>query len=465
MIKHNKGNSKLSLNPTQIIVLGFFITICIGSFLLCLPFASIEGVKISPTDAIFTATSAVCVTGLVTVTTAETWTVFGQIVIIMLIQIGGLGFMTIITSAFILARKRITLKERIVVQESLNQNSIQGVIRLVKHILFGTFIVEGIGALILAIRFSFDVGILKGLYWGFFHSISAFCNAGFDIIGNNSLIGYSGDIVINVVLMLLIILGGLGFIVWFDIIKVIRTTHGKNMAIKRKLQFLNLHSKFALTITAFLILSGFILFFLFEFENPETIKEVPLKTKFLTTFMQSVTVRTAGFDSINQGGLTYASKFLSVILMFIGGSPAGTAGGIKTVTIGVIVAAVISVIKGKNSTQCFRRNIPFVILQKSLTIFFVSLSVLVMTTMILTFTERGINMDFEFIDLLFETASALGTTGLTTGVTPHLSIVGKYVIAMAMFMGRIGPITIALALTKKQNDLNIQYAEEKVIVG
>lgn len=463
-----KGYQKIiHLKPVQIIVMGFFAIILLGTFLLTLPIATNSGEPTKVVDALFTASSAVCVTGLVVVNTLEHWNVFGQLVILMLIQIGGLGFMSIVTMILVLAGKKITLKERILIQESLNQQSLSGMVMLVRRVVMGTLILEGIGAIILAVRFSFDFGMSRGIYMGFFHSISAFCNAGFDVIGSSSLTPYVGDFTINIVLMSLIVVGGLGFTVWVDVLNAFKRRKNTGISYRNMIRRLSLHTKVVLTITPLLIFGGGLLILLFEYANPETIGPLTNHEKVLGSLMQSVTARTAGFNSISQSGMTYASKFLTILLMFIGGSPSGTAGGVKTATMGVLVIAVISVIKGNKTTSFYERNIPFEILQKALAIFFLSLGVLIMVTMLLSFTERGSAFHYEFMDLLFETTSALATTGVSTGITPHLSTAGKIIISATMFMGRVGPISIAVALTKKQGKIqsDIGFPDGRIIVG
>lgn len=455
------------LNPTRVVILGFFAVICIGTFLLNLPIASNDGESIGIVNALFTATSAVCVTGLVVVDTLSHWTIFGKIVIICLIQIGGLGFMTVITMFFIMRKRKITLKERMVIQESLNQDTMAGMVKLVKNILKCTLIVESVGALLLSIHFVSDFGFLKGVAMGCFHSISAFCNAGFDIIGPTSLAPYVSDVYINVIIMSLIVIGGLGFTVWIDMIKVIRLKFKNRLNFKSILSKLSLHSKVVLLFTPILILGGAIFVFIFEYENPETLGNLGMTGKITASFMQSVTLRTAGFYSISQSGMTYASKFLSILLMFVGGSPAGTAGGIKTTTMAILIITVMSVARGSITTNIWGRKIPFGLIQKALSVFLISLTAVIGVTMLLTITEKGMAIEYEFIDLLFETASALGTVGITTGITPYLSTIGKIIISVAMFMGRIGPISIIIGLARKQNSYveHVQYPEESVMVG
>lgn len=465
MNEKHKGIFKFG--PPHIIVFSFFIVILIGTFLLNLPIASKSGESVGFIDAMFTATSAVCVTGLVVVNTYFHWTLFGKIVILLLIQIGGLGFMSLFTIILVFLGKRITLKGRILIQESFNLATFKGMVMFLKKIIRVTFIIEGIGAIILSLRFIPEYGIKGGIFRGIFHSISAFCNAGFDILGSNSLIPYSTDYIINITIMLLIILGGLGFTVLIDINNYVRYKINKFRKNKTKLFVMSLHSKLALTVTAILILLGMVLTFIIEYNNPKTLANLRFDQKLLVSLFQSVTLRTAGFDAIGQADLNYGSKFLAIILMAIGGSPGGTAGGIKTVTIGVLVLAVISVIRGKDSIIAFKKTISISTIQKSLAIIIMMMTLIFTATIILTMTEKGIGIQFDFIDILYEVSSALGTVGLSTGITASLSFVGKIVIILCMFIGRLGPITIILALSfRKRSKKNvIHYPEEKVIVG
>ena len=452
-----------SLGPAQILVIGFFVIIVIGGCLLALPIASQNNQSIPFLDALFTATSAVCVTGLVVVNTYAHWTLFGKVVIICLIQIGGLGFMTLVSMIFVLLGKKITLKDRLIMQEALSQDTTAGIVKFTKQIVKGTFIVEGVGALLLAIKFVPEYGVLKGLWYSVFHSISAFCNAGFDIIGHENLTPYRGSIIVNMTVMSLIILGGLGFGVWMDVI------HGFKMKLQAKNKFtwkqifhrLTLHTKLVLVISSYLIVIGFIFFFIAEYRNAETLGLLTFKDKILAALFQSVSPRTAGFNTIALDAMRDASKFMTIILMFIGGSPAGTAGGIKTIAVGILVLCAISTIKGKDSTEVFERRIPAKAILRSLAVIMIALGVVLGITIILSFTE-----DAQFIDLLFEATSGFATVGLTLGITPSLSFIGKIIIIMDMFIGRLGPVTMAVAIIIRQgNHKNtIQYPEEKVIV-
>ncbi len=441
------------INPTRFIVIGFSVVIFIGSILLTLPISTAERVSTSYVDALFTATSAIAVTGLVVMDTGTYWSAFGQIVIISLIQIGGLGFMTMVTMFAMAAGKRISLKERILLQTSLNQTNLSGIVRLTKYIFIGTLIIESIGAFFISIRFIPIYGWSRGIGYSIFHSISAFCNAGFDLIGDGrSLTPFVGDPVINFTISLLIILGGLGFTVLLDL--------GLNFRNRKKWAF---HTKLVLVISGLLLAIGFILFLILEWGNPNTLGQIPIYQRPFAAFFQSVTTRTAGFNTIDTAGLTDASKFLTIILMFIGGSPASTAGGIKTVTFGIILFTIVSEIQGKRDTEVFKRRIPRQIINRALTIMLVALGLVVVVTMLLTITENNLS----FMEIIFETTSAFGTVGLSVGATSSLSPFGRILITLLMFAGRVGPFTLALALMQKhhKDKGKISYPEEKVIIG
>lgn len=453
---------RYDLKPTQILVLGFLVLILIGSILLNLPIASQTGESVGYINALFTATSAVCVTGLVVVNTLREWTLFGKVVIIILIQIGGLGVMTLATTFFMLLGKKIGLKERLIIQEALNQNAISGMVRLTRNILVGTAIIEGIGAVLLASRFIKDHNFIEALWLGIFHSISAFCNAGFDILGDSSLSPYVHDYVVNFTVILLIILGGLGFTVWIDLIKVGKVKFAKKLDRRHWFNRLSLHTKLVLVISSALIAVGFVLFFLLEMNNPSTIGEYSLPHKILASLFQAVTPRTAGFNTIPLDQLTDGSKFITILLMFVGGSPAGTAGGVKTVTIGVLFFAVVSTVRSKEDTEVYGRRIPEDIIRRALAVIIISLGVVISVTIILSITES-----FDFMDTFFESVSAFATVGLTLGITSGLSTVGKLVIAVTMFIGRLGPMTMAVAIAIENNrkKIAIKKPEERVMVG
>lgn len=443
-IKKNKD-----LNPSLILVIGFAAVIFLGALLLNLPIASQNYQSVGFVNALFTSTSAICVTGLIVVNTAAHWSFFGQIVIMALIQIGGLGFMTMATLLALLMGKRIGLKNRIIMQEELGQFTISGVVRLTIRIIQATFIIEGIGAILLSTRFIPDYGLWKGIYFSIFHSVSAFCNAGFDIIGN-SLENYVGSPVVNFTVMGLIILGGIGFTVIIDIIRT------------KEIKKFSLHTKLVLLITGSLILSGFVFFFLLEYNNV-TLKGLSLPNKMLAAMFQSVTPRTAGFNTISTGALRDSSKFLTIIYMFIGGSPGSTAGGIKTATFGVIIFAIYVEIIGKDDVEFAKRRISGETVSRSLAILMIALTIVSVVAVILSLTESG----FEFLNILFETVSAFGTVGLSTGLTGDLSAVGKIIISITMFLGRLGPITVATAIAERHTGQKalIRYPEGKIFVG
>lgn len=422
-----------SVKPARVLVLGFLLVLILGTIALKLPISSVDGESISWVDAFFTSTSAVCVTGLVVVNTAAQWSIFGQCVILALIQIGGLGFMAFTTLIFMIMGRRITLKERLVIQEALNQSTLSGIVKLTRRILIGTFLVEGIGAFLLSFRFIPQYGAGKGIFFSIFHSVSAFCNAGFDIIGNN-MESYTGDLLVNFVIMALIILGGLGFVVWMDLLEMFRNRWRERLSWRRCFSKLHLHSKLVLVISVSLILLGFLFFLIVEWSNPETLGGLSGKDKVLGALFQSVSTRTAGFNSISQGGLNESSKFMTIILMFIGGSSGGTAGGIKTVTIAVLLITVISVVRGKRYTEVFGRRIGEETIRKSMAVFWISLTLVMGVTMILNLFESA-----DFISLLFETTSAFGTVGLSVGITGSLRTGTKCVLAFTMFVGRLGP--------------------------
>ncbi len=449
------------------ILLSFAVMILTGAVLLSLPFASKSGQSVGFLDALFTATSANCVTGLVVVNTREHWTLFGQIVILALIQVGALGLISIMTLIMVVTRRSITLNNRLMIQMSFNQEKVAGMVRFVKKIASLTFIIEGIGAVLLTFGFYFssDLRFGQALYYGIFHAISAFCNAGFDIIGPASLEPYVGNVFINFVIMALIISGGLGFVVWIDIITRLRKF--ARHPIKQELRRLALHSKMAILITVALIVLGTVLFLVFEWSNEKTLGHMGVGGKLLAALFQSVTLRTAGFNSIPQGGLTEASQFVSGIWMMIGGSPASAAGGFKTVSLGIVLFTVISAARGRRNVEAFHRTIPQDQLQKVLTVISTFLGLVLIATIILSISERRVEFPHSFLDLFFEAASAAGTVGVSTGITPHLTVIGRLVIIFSMYMGRLGPIAVVIGLNIRMHTTNneLTYPEERVTIG
>ncbi|MCR1974504.1 TrkH family potassium uptake protein [Clostridium sporogenes] len=436
--------------PVQILAIGFAIVIFVGAILLSLPISSQTGQRTPFLDCLFTSTSAVCVTGLIVVDTGTHWTYFGKTVIMLLIEVGGLGFMSFATLLALLVGKKITLKERLVMQEALNTFNIQGLVKMARYILLFTLSIQGGGALLLSTQFIPKYGLAKGLYYSIFHSISAFCNAGFDLFGNfNSLTGVYDNTVIILVIAFLIIIGGLGFYVWYEIY------HYKG---HRKL---STHSKLVLSATALLLSVGTVLMFIFESRNPGTMANMTFGNKILSSFFAAVTPRTAGFNSISTSDMTMAGKFLTIILMFIGGASGSTAGGIKVTTAGVLIMTVVCVVKGKQDTEINKRRISKEIVYRALAITIISLTLVITVTMILSITE----VKFPFEYYLYEATSAFGTVGITLGLTTKLSAIGKIVILLTMYAGRVGPLTLAIAFARKLKNSSIKYPEEKILVG
>jgi len=445
---------KRYFSSTQMILIGFLGVILIGSVLLCLPVSSATEEAVPFVDALFTATSATCVTGLVTLPTVTTFSIFGQIVILVLIQIGGLGVITIFTGILLIFGKRISIDDRILIQDSFNLNSLSGIVKFIKKVIAGTFIVEGIGAVLYMTVFIPDFG-LKGIWISVFNSVSAFCNAGLDIISVNSLCEYTLNPIINVTTMLLIVSGGIGFIVWFDIARVLKTKK------RKRFKFLTLHSKIALVTTFALIIVGAVLILVFEYNNPLTIKEFTFIEKVEAALFQSVTTRTAGFATIPQENFTDTSALVSIMLMFIGGSPVGTAGGIKTVTLLVLFSATVSVMKNKRKVHIFNRQLSDKTIKKAIAVVLMSFSVVAVSTILLSAVSNA-----DFLDMLYETVSATATVGLSRNFTSSLNTMGKFIIIMAMYFGRVGPISLLVLLNTRRSSENIiDNPIEEISVG
>ena len=446
-----------SFSTTHMIMLSFLVVILTGSLLLALPISSASGDAVPYLDALFTATTATCVTGLVTLPTVTTWSFFGQTVILVLIQVGGLGVITIMSALMILLHKRMGIGDRLLLQDAFNLNSLSGIVRFVKRVLLGTFLVEGIGALLYMIVFVPEFGP-RGIWISVFTSISAFCNAGMDIIAEDSLCNYATNPVINIVTGLLIILGGIGYIVWWDVMGL-----GKGNAEKkyRGFRHLSLHSKIAIATTLILIIGGGILIFLFEYDNPLTIGNLSVFDKIQVSMFQSVTTRTAGFATVPQQNLTNASSILCLLLMFVGGSPVGTAGGIKTVTVAILMVSAIATIQNKQDVSLFHRNISKQAVNKAVAVAMMSFAIMFISTILLSAVS-----DAEALDVLFETVSATATVGLSRDLTPHLNAAGKMIIIGTMYLGRVGPISLALALNSGKKHQNIiKNPTEEISVG
>lgn len=452
-----KKKSAFRLSTTQIILISFLVVIFIGSILLSLPISSATGESMSYIDALFTATTATCVTGLVTLTTATAWSVFGQVVILIMIQIGGLGLITIIAGIMVAMNRKFGLKDGQLIKDAFNLNSMSGLAKFVKRVLIGTFAIELCGALLYMTVFVPEFGS-RGIWISLFTSISAFCNAGIDIIGDNSLCNYALNPMVNLFTSLLIILGGLGFIVWWDVLRVLKEY--KKVGI-RCISRLTLHSKIVLVSTAFLIIGGALAIFAFEYNNPQTIANYSLFDKLQVSFFQSITTRTAGFASIPQPHLTNASSILSLVLMFIGGSPIGTAGGIKTVTVVALCATAYATIRNKNEVTVFNRTLSAESTRRAVAVSCMSFAIMLLSTLLLSTA-----CDASALDILYETVSATGTVGLSRDLTPTLDIWGKIIIILTMYLGRIGPISLAIAVRPKGEETNsIKNPTEEISIG
>lgn len=443
-----------SLNATRIVAGSFAVIILAGTLLLTLPIASRDGHSAGMFTALFTATSSSCVTGLILVDTWTQWSLFGQAVILAMIQLGGLGFMTVLSLASFVLRRRIGLSQRLIMVSTLNLNDLDEVVRVVRHALAGTFIIEGAGALLLAVRFIPRVGLLRGVWYGVFHAVSAFCNAGFDLMGGefgafSSMAGWQGDPLVLGVCTILIVVGGLGFFVWEDIWK------------QRKWRKLSVYSKMVLIITALLLLGGAAFFFAVEFGNPATLGDMPVWQKGLNALFQSATLRTAGFDALGQGGLTDSGKALSIILMLIGGSSGSTAGGVKTATVGVLLLALRASLTGREQVVFRGRAIPYRRVLNAMTLVLVVLFLFMAGSVALS-TMEGL----PYLDCAYEVASAMGTAGLTCGITAGLTPVSQGLIILMMYLGRVGILSFSIAfITRTRYPAKLKYPEMDVMIG
>ena len=447
---------KIRFTTTQLIMLSFLGAILVGSILLTLPISS-SGERVPYVDALFTATTSICVTGLVTVTTASAWSTFGHIVILCLIQIGGLGIITIISAIMVILNKKIGMNDRILLQDTFNLNSLFGIVRFLKNVIIGTLVVEGAGALLYMLVFVPEFG-LRGIWYSIFNSVSAFCNAGMDIIGENSMCNYKLNPIVNTVTNLLIILGGIGYIVWWDVIRVIKELPKKKW---KCFSGLTLHSKIALSTTGILVFGGMLLILLFEYNNPLTIGNYNLFDKLQISLFQSVTTRTAGFVSVPQKDITNASALISVLLMFFGGSPVGTAGGVKTVTIAVLLCSAFATITNRNDVEMFNRRISAEAVKKSVAVVATSFVICFTSTLLLSLVCNA-----DMLDIVYETVSATATVGLSRDLTPTLNVWGKIIIITTMYLGRVGPISLVIAFTATNQKTNIiKSPTEEISVG
>jgi len=442
-------------SPARIFVLSFAGVIITGAILLWFPFSATKG-NLRFVDALFTSTSGVCVTGLVVVDVGKDLSTLGQVITIFLFQIGGLGIITFSTVFFVLMGRGISFKGRDIVQSTFLHTPRRDFIVIAKAVLVFTFIIESLGTLLLFIRFSNDFPIGTALYHAVYNAISAFNNCGYSLFSDN-LMGYQGDPIVNLTIMGLIVLGGIGFIVQYEVLSKLR-------GIQKKL---SVHSKIVIITTSVLILSGAILFYVFE--RNHIIKDVPVQNKILASFFQSVTPRTAGFNTVDIGLLTNATILLMIVLMFIGASPGSTGGGVKTTSAALLVMMIWNRLKGNEKVNIFNRTVPMEIMSRTISIIFASaFSVAIITSVLLIFGEGKLPQTESrhfFVEYLFDTVSAFGTVGLSMGITPKLNDLQKYALILMMFVGRVGPLTLAFSLSRSTGGKGLTYAEEGVMVG
>ena len=442
----NKLYAKISLTPPMVLSLGFAILIIAGGLLLSLPFFTKSGQATPLVDSLFVAASASCVTGLTPVNTLEHWNTYGHILIIILIQIGGLGVMSLASIIPLILGKKIGMKSRQILKEQLNVESLEGMIVLFKYVLAFTFGTEVLGAILLSIKFVPLYGAGKGVWYAVFHSISAFCNAGFDILGD-SIFPFRDDLLINLTLCALVIVGGLGFVVTSELFR------------RRSFKKLSTHSKLVLMVTAILLVLGTVMFLFLENEDG-VLQYETLKGSILESFFQSVVARTAGFYSVDLSKIKDSTALMLMGLMFVGGSPGSTAGGIKTTTLGVLVLSTHAVVRGESEPVVFGRHIGTETVRKALAIFLVSIVIILSVSFMLAITESA-----PLVDILYETVSALATVGASKGITPHLTDAGKNLITLCMYLGRIGPMTMAFAFGMKAKKSLIRYPESFISIG
>ena len=445
----------------QILALGFMGVILAGGVLLSLPFCNRQPITFS--DALFTSTTAVCVTGLVTVTPAVQFTLAGQIILLILIQIGGLGIIACAVGFLLLLRRQITVKERIVIQETYNMEAPGGMVAMILRVIKGTLAVETAGAVLYAFRFIPEFGVLRGIWYAVFHAVSAFCNAGIDILGDTSFQKYVGDPIINITTVLLIIVSGIGFSVWQDLISNGRRIRRREIPNKWWFTRLRLHSKLAIVTTLILLIGGTVCIFLMERNNPATLGNLSTGEKWMAAFFHSTSTRTAGFATVSQSGLYTQSKFLSCILLFIGGSPGGTAGGVKTTTVAMVVLTCLSVFRGGEQVECFGRRLSGKNIRMGFAVIMTAVTVLFAGTIAITVFDPQV----PFIDILYEAFSAVGTVGLTADLTPTLSSASHMVLIVMMYIGRIGPISLALLFggMSKPKERARELPEQRIMVG
>lgn len=451
-------------SSVRIIAFGFMFLIFLGAILLWLPISSANGSFTPPIDALFTATTSVCVTGLTTVVIAAHWSIFGKVVIILLIQLGGLGVVCASMSIVMITKKRITMRDRMLIQASYNLDSMDGMVKLIRKVIAGVFAVEGIGAILYSIAFIPEYGLAKGMLYGVFHSISAFCNAGIDLIGASSYCVFRDNVLVNITTMLLIIASGIGFVVWWDLAKVIKKSVSLRRVKNQLFCKLTVHSKIVIITTLICIFGGAVLILISEYSNSSTIGELGFGNKVMSSFFESVTTRTAGFATIPQENFRETSYIFILILMLIGGSPMGTAGGLKTTTIATIFLSVRATVRGKKDTEAFGRKIGNDSIRAAISVLTIGVSVVIVAVVLLAAIEP-----FSIKDIVFEVVSAIATVGLTRGITTQLSVAGKLIIILVMYIGRVGLITMVMAFVikgKKEKNTNIrELAETKILIG
>ena len=448
---------RLKFSTTQTILLSFLGLVLLGSILLSLPISSATGKSVPYLDALFTATTSTCVTGLVTLPTVSTWSLFGQIVILVLIQVGGLGFIAIVSGLMLLVTRRMGIGHKLLIQDAFNLNTMQGLAKFIRNVLFGTLLIEAIGAALCMIVFVPQYGT-RGIWISVFHSVSAFCNAGIDIFAENSLCDYATNPIINIVTSALIILGGIGYIVWWDVLRVVRSGAVKK---GRFWSHLTLHSKIAITTSAVLIFGGGLLILICEYNNPETIGSLSFWNKLQVSLFQSVTTRTAGFASVPQENLRDTTSIISMAMMLVGGSPVGTAGGLKTVTIAVLLCSAFATIRNKSEVTLFGRRVsPDSIRRAVAVVVTFSCIALVSTTLLAAVTGA------DLLDVVYESVSAIATVGLSRNFTGSLNAWGKLIVIVTMYLGRVGPISLAVALGSENESQNvISEPEEDISIG
>lgn len=451
-----------TLRAERFLSVGFAVVILLGTLFLCLPAASADGKTTGFLDALFTATTSVCVTGLVVFPTADHWSLFGEIIILLLIQFGGLGIMACMMMVYLVLRRRVSLYGRKMIQDTYSLPELRGTVGIMKRLLVGTFLMEGIGAVCYSIRFIPEYGAARGIWYSVFHSVSAFCNAGIDIIGPSSFAPYLTDPLVNLTTMGLIIISGLGFPVWWETVSWLKTRYRKRKDPTVMKKRMPLHTRLVLTVTACLIFGGAFLILLLDWNHPTSLGPLDVPHKIMAAFFQSVTTRTAGFETIPQKSFSSVSAMVSMVLMFIGGSPMGTAGGIKTTTVAVVVLMVWAYIQGQEDTQVFRRRISAANLRAAVVVFFYGLAIVIVATAMLTAVTGA-----DSLDCSYEIISAMGTVGLSRSLTASLPNAGKIIVILVMFMGRIGPVTLAVALRRRNSGKNtgIRLPEQRVLIG